>query len=351
MIETISKYDYIKKILKDRILNGDFPPGSKIPTEPELVTQYGVGRNTVRETICALAHEGLLKKIQGKGTYVTLNSNGLHSEMGNLIGMASFFRNETMDSFNYIQDYVLDKGGLLVIYNVNEDLQSPLMEKKFLEKAEKEKFKGLIVLPTPHKPLNSEIYKRLRNQGIKVALLAPYKEKMDDEVTFLYDYHHAGYMTAAKMSMAGFKKICFARKNLTFSFQQIRNGIALACNDFDLELLDDFHFMPDRNNEKHLKQLPQKTGIISSQTSVGYAIYDLIIQLKLRMPDDIALCSVSEYKKPNAANISCIASPHAEQLKAAVDYIFDTEINADEIIHKTFKFKYEEHGTVEKICV
>ncbi|HEX5596448.1 MAG TPA: FadR/GntR family transcriptional regulator [Micromonosporaceae bacterium] len=56
--------------LRQRILAGDWPVGSKIPTEPQLVEAFGVGRNTVREAVRALVHAGVLECRQGSGTYV-----------------------------------------------------------------------------------------------------------------------------------------------------------------------------------------------------------------------------------------------------------------------------------------
>lgn len=56
--------------LRARILGGEWPLGSKIPTEPQLVAALGVGRNTVREAVRALVHAGVLECRQGSGTYV-----------------------------------------------------------------------------------------------------------------------------------------------------------------------------------------------------------------------------------------------------------------------------------------
>ncbi|RIV38841.1 FadR family transcriptional regulator [Micromonospora radicis] len=56
--------------LRQRILAGEWPVGSRIPTEPQLVEALGVGRNTVREAVRALAHAGVLECRQGSGTYV-----------------------------------------------------------------------------------------------------------------------------------------------------------------------------------------------------------------------------------------------------------------------------------------
>jgi DNA-binding FadR family transcriptional regulator len=60
--------------LRHQITSGEWPVGSRIPTEPELVEQLGVARNTVREAVRALAHNGLLDIRQGSGTYVVATS-------------------------------------------------------------------------------------------------------------------------------------------------------------------------------------------------------------------------------------------------------------------------------------
>ncbi|MFD5751600.1 FadR/GntR family transcriptional regulator [Streptomyces sp. NPDC127033] len=66
--------DQVIAELRNQITSGAWPVGSRIPTEPELVEQLGVARNTVREAVRALAHNGLLDIRQGSGTYVVATS-------------------------------------------------------------------------------------------------------------------------------------------------------------------------------------------------------------------------------------------------------------------------------------
>ncbi|GGT63734.1 FadR/GntR family transcriptional regulator [Streptomyces purpureus] len=66
--------DQVIAELRNQITSGEWPVGSRIPTEPELVEQLGVARNTVREAVRALAHNGLLDIRQGSGTYVLATS-------------------------------------------------------------------------------------------------------------------------------------------------------------------------------------------------------------------------------------------------------------------------------------
>lgn len=70
MIEIIPKYHIIKKYIVDNINKEEFSVNQLIPSERELMDQFGVSRITVRKAIDDLVNEGYLYRIQGKGTYV-----------------------------------------------------------------------------------------------------------------------------------------------------------------------------------------------------------------------------------------------------------------------------------------
>ena len=56
--------------LRQRITDGQFDVGEKLPAEPELMRIFGVGRSTVREAVKILVNMGFLKVQQGAGTFV-----------------------------------------------------------------------------------------------------------------------------------------------------------------------------------------------------------------------------------------------------------------------------------------
>lgn len=66
--------DDVVNQLQKKISDGELKPGDKIPTEPELMEQFGVGRSTIREAVRVLVHAGLLEKRQGFGTFLTSDS-------------------------------------------------------------------------------------------------------------------------------------------------------------------------------------------------------------------------------------------------------------------------------------
>ncbi|MNM36474.1 HTH-type transcriptional regulator LutR [compost metagenome] len=56
--------------MRERILQGDWAIGQRLPTEPELALDLGISRNTVREAMRVLAFSGLVEIRQGDGSYL-----------------------------------------------------------------------------------------------------------------------------------------------------------------------------------------------------------------------------------------------------------------------------------------
>lgn len=52
------------------IQKGAFVPGQRLPTEVELMQQYGVSRTTVTRTLRDLEHRGVIRRRRGSGTFV-----------------------------------------------------------------------------------------------------------------------------------------------------------------------------------------------------------------------------------------------------------------------------------------
>jgi GntR family transcriptional regulator, transcriptional repressor for pyruvate dehydrogenase complex len=56
--------------LESGLTDGQFPLGSRLPSEPVLMQILGVGRSTLREAVGILEYQGVLEVRQGDGTYV-----------------------------------------------------------------------------------------------------------------------------------------------------------------------------------------------------------------------------------------------------------------------------------------
>jgi len=70
------QYRLIRDHLVARIRAGDLKPGDRVESENELGQRFGVSRLTVQRAIRELVSEGMLRRVQGSGTFVTMAAQG-----------------------------------------------------------------------------------------------------------------------------------------------------------------------------------------------------------------------------------------------------------------------------------
>lgn len=82
-------YLRVKQYLKDELSRARWLPGELMPSEAELVAQFGVSRMTVNRALRELSAEGFVERVQGVGTFAahlhrvssTLTIRDLHDEI------------------------------------------------------------------------------------------------------------------------------------------------------------------------------------------------------------------------------------------------------------------------------
>ena len=72
-------YMQLDEILRNNIANGVWAENERIPSECALSEAYGLSRMTVRAVITQLTRDGLLYRVQGKGTFVASPKISAHS--------------------------------------------------------------------------------------------------------------------------------------------------------------------------------------------------------------------------------------------------------------------------------
>lgn len=63
-------YEKVKQAISHQIATGVWRPHDRIPSEAELVAQFGFSRMTINRALRELTDEGLLVRLQGVGTFV-----------------------------------------------------------------------------------------------------------------------------------------------------------------------------------------------------------------------------------------------------------------------------------------
>jgi GntR family histidine utilization transcriptional repressor len=69
-IKPLPLYERVKQHLQTRIQSGEWPNGSRIPSEYELIETLGASRMTIHRALRELQAEGLIRRAQGVGSFV-----------------------------------------------------------------------------------------------------------------------------------------------------------------------------------------------------------------------------------------------------------------------------------------
>src|SRR6266699_5250951 len=64
------RYAQVVAEIKKRIERGTYAPGTLLPSEHQLVDEFGVSRPTIVKALGVLRHDGWIDTQQGKGSFV-----------------------------------------------------------------------------------------------------------------------------------------------------------------------------------------------------------------------------------------------------------------------------------------
>lgn len=93
------KSDRVAAVLEQQILSGALPPGTLLPTEPQLGEILGVSRTVLRDSVRALVAKGLLTVRQGRGTMVAEPSDeAFATAMVALLARSALTLGDVMDA-------------------------------------------------------------------------------------------------------------------------------------------------------------------------------------------------------------------------------------------------------------
>lgn len=97
--QTFNRIDYptVTEEIIDQIVNAIrnnvYQPGDRLPSEPDLASQFNVSRNTLREALNSLVEQGIIYRQRGIGTFVSPQSKTLITgDLINMVGTSSVIK-------------------------------------------------------------------------------------------------------------------------------------------------------------------------------------------------------------------------------------------------------------------
>lgn len=97
----MNKFKEIYADLEKKILNGEYPANTLLPSEKQLVEMYNVSRETIRKALNLLINTGLIQKKQGKGSIV-LDLNRFDFPISGLTSFKELQNSQHIDSQTHV---------------------------------------------------------------------------------------------------------------------------------------------------------------------------------------------------------------------------------------------------------
>lgn len=171
MIKYLIVYEEIKK----RIDNGEYPFGSNIPTEKELIDIFKVSRIVIRMAVDKLVKQGYLCRKAGYGTTVCVDNN--KKENNKVIGVLFTF---IASSFGAAILLAIEREARLLGYNIlfKNSNNTTECEKQCLKELYDFGVKGVIMQPIHNEKYNPSLEPFI-NKKIPIVLIDRDYEKMD----------------------------------------------------------------------------------------------------------------------------------------------------------------------------
>ncbi|OWA34545.1 GntR family transcriptional regulator [Saccharibacillus sp. O16] len=199
MEKRLPKYIILKNELLRWIESGRLTPGSQVPSENEIAEQFALSRQTVRQAFSELERQGLLERVQGKGTFVR-QAAAVREEaaLPRTIGIVT----------TYISDYIFphivrgaeaelrSRGYRLLLASTDNDKEK---EMECLRLMLSEPLSGLIIEPTKSAEGNPNLpfYLSMQSRNLPFLMINErYRElevpclKVDDELGGLTAVRH-----------------------------------------------------------------------------------------------------------------------------------------------------------------
>ena len=297
------KYLTIKKDIQNKIENGTYPLGSKIPSESELREVYQVSRHTVRSAINNLVNEGYVVKHQGSGTYVSdyykSRSSSIEQNGKKTIGVITTYLSDYIfpSIIRGIEEKLSEYNYSLLLYSTKNNVSN---ERNALKSMIEQDVDGLIIEPTKSNLMNPNLnyYLSIAEKQIPLIMINASYEELDLPVVTMDD-SESGRIATEYLIEKGHTDIGIITKSDDLQGKNRLKGYLKALYDAKLTFSSDFILQFDTESKEELPQaihsmlskekLP--SAFVSYNDEVALVLIEELNRLNMTSPEDISVVS------------------------------------------------------------
>jgi GntR family transcriptional regulator of arabinose operon len=305
-----SKQQHVLETVKNRIKSGDFLPGDRIPSDSELVREFGFSRPTVAKALRELERRGLVERRPGSGTYVLeVGGNGRH--FGLLI--PSLGETEIFEPICNEMARMAQRVGHSLLLGANSSQRQSADQSKeqlaieLCQRYIQDRVAGVFFAPlelTPNKDaVNREIVNSLTQAGIPLVLLDrdyyPYPDRSNYDLVGI-DNRRVGYMITHHLFERGCRRVIFVTQSGSASTIDARiagfvEAVVKDAGNFASSLV---HQCDPRDEDVIRKIMTTQSpdGILCGNDVTAGILMHTLSNLGVKIPDDVLVAGIDDVK-------------------------------------------------------
>ncbi|MCL5409018.1 MAG: substrate-binding domain-containing protein [Candidatus Omnitrophica bacterium] len=315
----------LKEKIKEEIINNELQPDDKLPTELKLMSEYEVSRITVVKTLSQLASEGIIYRIQGKGTFVKGNKPVLKKE--EIIGLIMPTTGHIYESLSKkIIHGLTDHHYFCIIIDYNGENRNSIKKIKDLI----DRHPAILII----QGISRFPFNFLDNYPGKVIFLQAFEaeKRLPRARYILSDYFAGGRIVAEYLIYLGHEKIIFYTYPIFPGQKNQMSVIEGAKSVFKEKNIPEENFIIFTKSSQiaeSLKKEKKPMAVFCNVDFMAKLIYETAKKLNLRIPEDISVVGYNntpwcEIFKPNLTSVSIREAEIAEYV---IDEITGKNIN------------------------
>lgn len=346
--DSIPKYSQLKDILSEEIKNGEFETGDKFYSERELVGKFNISRNTAVESLRILENEGLIERIQGKGTFVRNISKNNTKNIAVVVSEVFETRHPASISLLRSIEKSLNKQGYHVLLI---SLESRSEKQQIENLLSQKKADGFILVS-----VSGKIHEWFASGNVPFIVIGntllknvpyvnvDYFKLVREEISYLFKLGHRriGFIVGDRTNigiMMGIK------------------GYKSAYEDFGLKWKDEYIIINVRNSSAMAEAVnglvnTGVTAILFDAICIVDYVSNEITKRGLNIPEDISIIGIQKFAKEwaNYAFLTGFEVDVQKIYKLAGNMIIDL-INGKEVKSRTMPYKFFKGNSCKRLGV
>ncbi|MHC4885770.1 MAG: GntR family transcriptional regulator [Planctomycetota bacterium] len=288
----MKKFEKIFHHLHQQIQTEELHPGDRIPTERELCKEFGVSRITAMRAVKELESMGIITRTAGRGSFVTARpareDTGFHLLLPRL---DTPYYSTMSDAFCQHLNAAGTMGTVML------DWYDPNITRELIIRLQQRGTRGLAIVPSGNPDLMEGTRRLLKGAGFPIAIGS--RELIDFEgPQVIVDEVDAGLEGVKYLHSLGHTRIAYAGSTAGYTSSQLRyEGFQAALSSLALTREECPHLPnTDPLALPFLKQIFQgptpPTAVLCADEPRAVQLYDLLITLGVRVPEDAAILSL-----------------------------------------------------------